>query len=538
MPTLQSETTVPQRVPTLDADKRNEVDFRWYVVRSLPHQERKLAAIFRERMAEEKNVLEVYCPTHTTVSVSARGGYVQAPLFAGFVFVLSTHRAVSAIVDRYYPEGTVMYDRRRTADRKPRLLTVPEEQMRSFMDFNDNYADKVIVLERPYSDYAFNPKTGRPNEIVRVVSGPLAGKEGYLTRFRRDKRIVFNVSGIEPGRSFAVSIPDAWSLHVVRLHNAAADRQTVGTQKERAADLLIGIIQGCGYGDSVLAMFRSVMGYLTLTPTFNGLCAYLDGNGDSRLSRRIAALTTDEAGQILNLVRYVKDNPGYLRDNFSRLVIRPFLTPTAGVEMPEGQGEALLPHASFTEVIRRVGITEPTFYPDRHKEEPVTTYYYAHVGIMPSAGASCCGPGSKVKQPTRAIIFANWDVFLDKYFHTAGKANEKLVKGAFAPEGASAADRDKLVESFRSYAPTLYAVLTDSASAVKAVPALRVGGETINVLAIETTAAEVANLSADAAVANAANELISTCVKICTELNSTIHLAVWRRYLRTVWLHS
>ena len=67
-----------------------------------------------------------------------------------------------------------------------RRTTIPEEQMRFFKDFNENYAEHVIVLEKPYSDYAFNPKTNEPNEIVKVLDGPLKGREGYLTRFHRN----------------------------------------------------------------------------------------------------------------------------------------------------------------------------------------------------------------------------------------------------------------------------------------------------------------------------------------------------------------
>ena len=91
------------------------------------------------------------------------------------------------------------------------------------------------------------------------------------------------------------------------------------------------------------------------------------------------------------------------------------------------------------------------------------------------------------------------------------------------------AQPEKLIESFRNYAPILYKVLTDAGSAVKAVPDFPVGNETLNVLAITTTAADVDK---------AKDKLINTCVSICKELNTTTHLAIWRRYLRTVWLHN
>lgn len=37
---------------------------------------------------------------------------------------------------------------------------------------------------------------------------------------------------------------------------------------------------------------------------------------------------------------------------------------------------------------------------------------------------------------------------------------------------------------------------------------------------------------------SARDTLIQTCVDICREVNATSHLAIWRRYLRTVWLHQ
>ena len=173
-----------------------------------------------------------------------------------------TTKALAAFMASRYPAGTILYDRRREPGRRARLLTIPEEQMRFFMDFNENYAERVLVLERPYSDYAFNPKTGEPNEVVRVVDGPLAGREGYIARFRRDKRLVFNMK--VPGRDahLAVAIPHIWDFHVVRLHNAEGDRLSIGTEKGRAADLLIGLLQACGYGGRTAAMLADIVARL------------------------------------------------------------------------------------------------------------------------------------------------------------------------------------------------------------------------------------------------------------------------------------
>ena len=129
------------------------------------------------------------------------------------------------------------------------------------------------------------------------------------------------------------------------------------------------------------------------------------------------------------------------------------------------------------------------------------------------------------------MLFANWDGFLGEYFLTAGKANEKLVSGTVRTvcNGTIFTETERLMESFRNYAPTLYKVLTDSDSAVRTVQDFKVGEDTLNVFAIRSSVREKEA---------AKDRLVETCVRICTEINTTSHLAVWRRYLRTVWLHT
>ena len=84
-------TGAHRNVTPYNHDKLNKVDFSWFIVRTLPHQERKLADMLAAYQAKAKNILEVYCPTHTTVSVSGGGRQEDKPLSAGYVFVTSTH---------------------------------------------------------------------------------------------------------------------------------------------------------------------------------------------------------------------------------------------------------------------------------------------------------------------------------------------------------------------------------------------------------------------------------------------------------------
>ena len=263
----------------MNSDKLNHVDYCWYIVRTRPRQEKKLAELLEQYKAKSKNILEVYAPTHTTVSVCRNGDERSAPLFVGIVFVLATQKALVDFMAEHSMDGVLQYERKESGGEKARLRIIPEEQMRAFRDYNENYADKVIVLERPYTDYAFNAKADEPNEVVRVIDGPLAGCEGYVCRFRRDKRLVFQVCGIEPGSHLTVSYPNVWDLHVVRLHNAGGDRLSAATEKERAVDFLVGILQACGYGGQALPTLYAIVDRLVAKPSLAVLCRELQTRG-------------------------------------------------------------------------------------------------------------------------------------------------------------------------------------------------------------------------------------------------------------------
>ena len=497
-------------------DKLNSVDYHWFLVCTKPGHELELRALIEREKGKIRNILEVYCPTHTKVYVRRGDNEQRLPFFDGYVFVLATQGALAEFLRDNDSDAYIWYNRKRTPDEKAMACTIPESQIRAFRDYNENYADKVIVLERPYTDYAFNAKTDEPNEIVRVVDGPLAGCEGYICRFHKKKGLVFRVQGMMPGCWLTVTYPNASDLHVVRLHNAEGDRLSIGTEKGRAADLLVGILQGCGYGEHTQSLFYELMERLAADLSLEALCKHPQKQGEKVLADRLAKLTTKEAELLINLARYEHDTPGYVRENWPRIILRPFLTPTSGIEMEEDKNEAELPHQDFTEIIRKLDITEEVYYPSRQEDGKITTAYYAHIGRM--------------EDKSGFIYFANWDDFLREYFLTAGKANEKLVSGKVQKvrNEITLAETEKLIESFHNYAPTLYKVLREPDSAVKAMQDFKVGEELLNVFAIRSSAQDKEA---------AKDQLIKTCFRVCTEINTTNHLAVWRRYLRTVWLH-
>ena len=128
-------------------------------------------------------------------------------------------------------------------------------------------------------------------------------------------------------------------------------------------------------------------------------------------------------------------------------------------------------HKDFTEIIRRVDIAEEVYYPSKQEDGKTVTTYYAHIG----EATLQLSPEGERAESSVVVFFANWDDFLRGYFLTAGKANEKLVSGKVQKvrNGTAPMETEKLIESFRNYAPTLYKVLTEPDSPVKALPFAR-----------------------------------------------------------------
>lgn len=470
----------------------NPQSLQWYVVHTRPHQERKVRDLLVEERARRKNIIDIYAPSNTVVSAQRGNRVEQLPLFAGKVFVLSTRDDLTALLADRYPEGWLEYDKTRQ-----QVMTIPANEMLFFMDFNERYPEKVIVLERPYSDYAFNAKNDMPNEAVMVADGPFQGKTGYLVKFRGQRRMVFQMENM------AVSIPDIWDYRLVRLHNSGGDRQSLSTLKSRIADMIVGKLQACGFADNthyiLYRMLTALADHPRLADLKEKMPEDVTPDAANKLAETVKTLTADEASDILSLAHFVKTEPCFLEECRRAAFLRPFLTPTAG--------SGVVCHEGFVEVMRKLSFKEPTYYPQEDTALDTAVSYYAHTGIVRKANGNC-------------LVFANFDPLLSEYFLLGGQAKEKQL------------------ETFSNYCPTLHRVLKGEEE-VKAVRALQLGELTFDVIGLHVAAAdcEGENIHQHPSVEEAISKVTATALRLCQEINGSTHLAVWRKFLRGVWLH-
>ena len=551
-----------------NAQQTGEVDFHWFIVRTQPRQEEAFADVITKAQGYGKNILEVYCPVNTTVRVRRNGKDITTPLYTGHVFVYATLKALSDFIEQEYPQGGILYFKRKYADSDEigqlEPLVVPVEQMQLFREFIDSYHDDMVILDRPYSDYAFNPKKGEYNEVVKIVEGPFKGRTGYVARFDGDKRLVFNLLEYEQDAivPVTISIPNLWAFQLVRLTNIKDHKVGNATERDRAIDRMLGTIQACGYKDLSLSILENIVQLLCNQTTWSGLCKLLRQQKMETLSRAFAAYSKEDVSLIFSLIRYERSNKGYVHNTWRRNFLRPFLTPSSGLEGVEEKkdlsspaqsrleyyaalgrksvksvgnkensaepkksmssvksvGDKIIPHESFTELIRPIEIREIIFDPDTRQEQTIKSPYFAHIGKMTDEDGTI-------------TYFVNWDKFLMEYFMTGDKANLKLLEGR-THQVKNRKNRivgEKLIASFRNYAPTLYMILRSEDFPVKAADNLKVGDHHLNAFIVKVKAGEDEEASL--------TTLVDTCVRVCEEINSSAHLAIWRVYLRTVWLH-
>lgn len=566
---------------TMATSKKNNTKILWYVVKTRPEQEVLFKDILENHIVQEGNIIEYYCPLHTTstnfyliddgrrevnniLRVNKKGQRVMVkqkdyyPLFAGLVFVKSTEAALTNLLQKYYPEGTILYTTINGDSDFPKPLIVPDEQMERVKVFNESFPDDPLILKRQFDEYSFNHKTGEANDTVVVLDGPLKGRIGYIVRMGKDRSRGFAFETKNPfGKgNVTVGVSNIWNFHVARLHNASFDNSTIATKKSRAVDFLIGLIQGAGFTDKyVLYELYLIIEKLTKNNSFDELSKYLREKGEKRkntgdledsawsktLAKSLDDASSEDLSLVLNLIRYENMFPGYVKDTYSKLIIRPFLTPSSGIKPVTGKDYALLEHRDFVEIIKPVEFTEKTYYPATKSGSDETVRYYAHVGIK--------------RTNNGYVFFTNWDAFLAKFYLIGGVTREWLIskdkvdvverdeKGYLQGKKTDSETQQKVKkawDSFYNFDKPLYEAMA-GIPPVNAVKNLIIDGKTINVMALQyetKTKRSIESALEDDKVKFCVNRLIDTCLNICTTMSRETHLKTWRGYLNTVWLHK
>lgn len=134
----------------------------------------------------------------------------ETPTVSGLVFFQGDPRDIQEYIHQYYPYMYLCRD-----CTTGRVARITDERMRPFMRVNATDPGRIRFLLKPFHYYARN------RIMLRIVSGDLAGLEGYVIRIDRDRRLVMNVGGM----SVAISGVHAEHFETVEEDDTALAQQ-------------------------------------------------------------------------------------------------------------------------------------------------------------------------------------------------------------------------------------------------------------------------------------------------------------------------
>lgn len=142
------------------------------------------AAKFSEYAASEAGFKTFVHRTLNYKKPTEKFGDVEGgrPTISGLLFIQGNEKKIKNYLRAYFPQYHVVNDcsTRRTA-------VIPDMVMQAFMKVSSADPTKIRFMLNPLNHYA------KGNTLVRVMTGPMAGLEGYIIRIDRDRRLVMGV---------------------------------------------------------------------------------------------------------------------------------------------------------------------------------------------------------------------------------------------------------------------------------------------------------------------------------------------------------
>ena len=190
-PNEENQTTgCPSVMPApQEGNPKKEPAKSWYVLRAAYSSERLTTDYIRENSKD----IEVFWPTHVVDHVK-KGKRVSSEesLIPNILFARATKEDLEEFVydNCHLPYLRFYYHQVRRNDvlmREP--LTVPERQMKSFMEIYNSAEDDIYIA----SDVI--PKFTK-GQMVRVIAGPFQGVVGRVARFKGQQRVGVIIGGL------------------------------------------------------------------------------------------------------------------------------------------------------------------------------------------------------------------------------------------------------------------------------------------------------------------------------------------------------
>lgn len=363
----------------------------WLVFITKKDKELELQEFFRNLDASH-GVEDVYFPIRR--EKMAMGRNVFKPTLLRYLFVNIKDECLKGSFDEWgYFKAREERDCRLFFGRKEegvihideiiKKATIDEQDFYMFRTFNDKLLDiddEIKVVDDSYAELELDKDT------VNIIQGPLMGFKGIVrqvkTKKKKDHKLVVRVGDL------CIQISSIRQYQHILIREKKKGENIEKAKTWQNIDHLKGLLQAQGHPDDATDVLKSIIIHTKgkdrgevigmLEKTANKDLVFerefiknLDNLGDSAFTNIIASFPAGRE-QLTN----------YLSEIIPNGVLRPFLTPTSGVVVPENKKFVLLQHKDFTELIARINIKP--FFTQRIKGEIKVEgnfTYYAHIGI-------------------------------------------------------------------------------------------------------------------------------------------------------------
>ena len=352
----------------------------WFIVKTDVFMEQASIDLLREKYAD--TITDIYFPLARRTYTNEKGEEKVrfAPVLQGMFFVrAASEKRLMRILSKhgYFMYKGADYDVRtnelveRTFFARAHILCantkklsigeivsqarIPDEDMERFSYYNDNIADGIkglTIVDKRYSDLV------KENDTIRILSGPMAGWVGVVKQIKnkgkKDRHLL-----VRFGNNSCLCISNIRQYDMQIEHEAPSE----SVDAWRAIDQMIGYLQAKEPSENasktLRRMFSDYQKKLTVYRNRNTSDVEYDKKtADKQIAHQqeiLGNIDSSMRGNFRILAKYFQSDKASLEQGLNAMIpdakLRPFLTPTSGIEIPQGKDYAVLQHNDITEFI-------------------------------------------------------------------------------------------------------------------------------------------------------------------------------------------
>lgn len=408
----------------------------WYVAKTQASKEEFAKRILKSELNEIQDVYIPYILSRDDAVKGEKTSHVIPPL-KGYLFVnvkgdvkdcLDEYGRFKCRYEKYYPK-TGKYEKvsvrllngpqsGKDLEDIIRNSMIPDKAMLDFRNGIDQIASGIGDMRIEQESFR---QLAKVNDVVVVLQGPMKGREGVIKRVseengKRNRRFFISF-----GANLCISLSGVHQNDIAVVHEAMESDEGKSVTLWRDIDAVEGALQKSGYSDDAPRRLRELIANYSKDTHIRRPA----GIGDKEWRKQVrsyARIDSKRKEEVLEKVdtdvrvslkklgeRFIPvcdDFEETLKEFIPDILIRPFLTPTPGPNIPDEQDYAVLSHSGFTEYIIRKdlgGVFRHGSY-EKDKYNPVFDedyIYYAHVAVFNRPGCRC------------AVV--SWGGFYDQY---------------------------------------------------------------------------------------------------------------------------